>query len=743
MLDIPKYIEFEELLQTIRRYNPRSDFTLIAKAFEYAKEKHGTQIRKSGHPYYTHPLAVANVVAILKLDDTSIITALLHDVIEDTDVTFEDIAGIFGMEIAKIVDGVTKLGSIEYKNDEIKEAENLRKLFLALSQDIRVLIVKLCDRLHNMMTMDSILSYKKRRAKAIETLEVYAPLAERIGMYQMKDTLQDLSFAIINPRARNSVIRRVNEIMDSTPGNFLIDKTEFIKNILQGHGIKASAEYRIKTSYSIWRKMQNKAIAFNEINDIIGYRIVIENTTSAEQMLPIFDDNIGISCCYRALQVIHSVYKFIPNSFMDYISTPKQNGYKSLHTVVIDDRGVIMEFQIRTQNMHEEAELGLAAHWGYKTGTDALNSEDLQQKWIMKILEILNSSSTANDILEYTKLEMYKDKVFAFTKDGDIIHLPAKSKVLDFAFAVDFDKASRFIYAKVNGNIVHDLDTDVKNGDKIEIFTGKNPTLSHNWLKYVITGKAKHQITKMAKDVENYDKIASGMVILNKACDVSGVRLNQDTLNIILRHSGLSQTADLYLKCFNGSIDPMKLIAKVFNKMQTRGVRKAEVMQGVDFGKSSGKTECRRVSLGTFPNMICYVSKCCDIHKHSDIIGVLQSGSGIFLHNSACENLKQQIISTGIISAKGSEICGIDDISTMKLVQSNYCEDLARYLSENSEKYGIKILEYTVKYSNDSGGKTGFFALSGAELDLESFSLDLKNNFTNIETKILQVYEKI
>ena len=565
MLDIPKYIEFEELLQTIRRYNPRSDFTLIAKAFEYAKEKHGTQIRKSGHPYYTHPLAVANVVAILKLDDTSIITALLHDVIEDTDVTFEDIAGIFGMEIAKIVDGVTKLGSIEYKNDEIKEAENLRKLFLALSQDIRVLIVKLCDRLHNMMTMDSILSYKKRRAKAIETLEVYAPLAERIGMYQMKDTLQDLSFAIINPRARNSVIRRVNEIMDSTPGNFLIDKTEFIKNILQGHGIKASAEYRIKTSYSIWRKMQNKAIAFNEINDIIGYRIVIENTTSAEQMLPIFDDNIGISCCYRALQVIHSVYKFIPNSFMDYISTPKQNGYKSLHTVVIDDRGVIMEFQIRTQNMHEEAELGLAAHWGYKTGTDALNSEDLQQKWIMKILEILNSSSTANDILEYTKLEMYKDKVFAFTKDGDIIHLPAKSKVLDFAFAVDFDKASRFIYAKVNGNIVHDLDTDVKNGDKIEIFTGKNPTLSHNWLKYVITGKAKHQITKMAKDVENYDKIASGMVILNKACDVSGVRLNQDTLNIILRHSGLSQTADLYLKCFNGSIDPMKLIAKVFN----------------------------------------------------------------------------------------------------------------------------------------------------------------------------------
>lgn len=730
MLNVPKYIEFDDLVNTIASYNKNSNISLITSAFEYAKEKHGDQIRKSKHPYYTHPLAVANIVATLKLDDISIITALLHDVIEDTDVTFDEISEKFGLDVAQIVEGVTKLSSIEYKSDEIKETENLRKLFFALSKDIRVLIVKLCDRLHNMMTLEHISSLKKRRAKAIETLEIYAPLAERIGMYQMRDILQDLSFAVINPRARNSVVKRVNEILTSVPGDFLKQKATSINQTLKEYGINCETEYRIKTIYSIWRKMQNKNITFNEINDIIGYRIIIDS------------DNIDV--CYKVLGIIHSIYKFIPNSLMDYISIPKQNGYKSLHTVAIDQFGVMMEFQIRTRKMHEEAELGLAAHWGYKTGNNALSSEDLQHKWIERILEILNSSSSNNDILEYTKLEMYKSRVFAFTKDGDIVHLPARSKILDFAFAVNVDKASKFISAKVNNGTIYDLDFEIKNGDRIELVIGKNPTLSYSWLKYVTTGKAKHSIAKMAENIENHDKIANGMLILNKACSANGIKLNQDTLNIILRQSSLQNTSDLYLKCFSGCIDPMKLIQRVFEKDGIKldnDIKTYSDQNNINYSNHNYGINCQRVNIKNVANAIGYISKCCDINKNSNIVGIMNAGYGIFLHNSNCENLnKQTVVHYPTLSININDIENFNDISRLKIV-ANFTKDLMSFIKENSQNCNAKIDHYTRNYNEFSDTET--FVISGNNVDLEKISNKIEQNFPNIDIKIMQHYEKI
>ncbi|QED22849.1 RelA/SpoT family protein [Candidatus Deianiraea vastatrix] len=610
----PKYITYSDFQSNVVAMNQFADTKKIAHAFEYAKEKHGDQMRKSGHPYYTHPLAVANIVALMKLDDDSIISALLHDVVEDTHTSLEEISGLFGENVAQIVDGVTKLGAIRYKTDEIQQAENLRKLFFALSRDIRVLIVKLCDRLHNMMTMESITSQKKRRAKAIETLEIYAPLAQRIGMYQIKDCLQDLSFSIINTRARNFVIKRIEELKTKESEAKMQERLDFIESELQNAGICAKIKFRIKTPYSIWQKMQNKTASFDKIYDIFGHRVIVENQ---EQ-------------CYMAMKKIHEIYKFVPNSFMDYISNPKQNGYRSLHTSVIDENGVLLEFQIRTKQMHDEAEFGLAAHWGYKSGENVINSDDFKQKWVDKILEILNSKSPVNDILEYAKLEMYQDKVFVFTPNGDVIHMPSGAKILDFAFFVDENLGRHFHAANINNVVTQNLDTMVKNGDRIEIITAKNPTVCLEWLAFATTGLAKYAIKKHSSKANDEEYSGKGLELIKKACHVKGVKFSQDLMQLMMKYSGQKDLSTLCIKVFKGTIDPMQLIYKIFPNI------KALRLQD-HVAKIAYKHYRNPIFIKELPNVRCFAAKCCNFSPND--AKIVFTSSGVFIHDGECKTL--------------------------------------------------------------------------------------------------------
>jgi len=709
MENLPKYIDYIEFENNVLQNNPNSNITLIKKAFNYAKEKHGSQTRKSGHPYYTHPLSVANIVSNLKLDDISIVSALLHDVVEDTEVSVDEIEEIFGLEVAKIVDGVTKLGAIKYKTEEIQQAENLRKLFFALSQDIRVLIVKLCDRLHNMMTMEHILSYKKRRFKAIETLEIYAPLAQRIGMYKIKDILQDLSFAIINSRARNFVLKRIENIKNKSEQENAQHRLEFIKEKLKSYNIWVNVDFRIKTAYSIWKKMQNKTASFDKIYDIIGYRIIVDNEIN----------------CYTALSVIHQIYKFIPNSFMDYISNPKSNGYKSIHTFVIDENGTILEFQIRTKQMHQEAEFGLAAHWGYKNG-ESLNSEDFKQKWITKILEILNSKSSAREVLEYTKLEMYQDKVFVFTPSGGVIHLSNGAKILDFAFAVSDNLGKYFHAAKINNNITQNLDTVINNGDKIEIITAKNQTLSKEWIKYVTTGVAKYAIKKFSHEINYEQNGARGLEMIKKACILKGINFNQDLLHLMMKYSCEKDAIQMYLQIFNGKIDPMKLINKIFPN-KNKDIKRSMII--------SYHNLIKPVFIEEIPNLRCFLSKCC-IFENKGISKILITSSGAFIHNCNCKYI-ENIPYENIINVN-TTIKNNNEFIAYIVIEG---EGLLNFFISKVSMYNIKLCKYSKIYNENKYEKFTIKALNVTDINL--FYLAIKDVYPEISASLNFSNDKI
>ena len=406
-----------ELVERVKAYDPAADEVAINRAYVFSMKAHGSQLRASGDPYFSHPIEVAGILAEMKLDAASIITALLHDTVEDTVATLDDIERLFGPDIAKLVDGVTKLSRLELQSDQTKQAENFRKLVLAMSEDIRVLLVKLADRLHNMRTLHFLKDEERRRRIARETMEIYAPLAERIGMQEMKDELEDLAFAELHPEARASIMARLAFLREKGEGlaERIMDE---LQETLTGGGLAAEVSGREKTPYSVWRKMQQKNVGFEQLSDIMAFRVVVD---TVEQ-------------CYQALGVVHSRYPVVPGRFKDYISTPKPNNYRSLHTGVIGPERQRIEMQIRTRDMHEVAELGVAAHWVYKQG--APRTEGRQYRWLRELLDILEHAPDPQEFLEHTKLEMFQDQVFCFTPKGDLIALPRGATPVDFAYAV-------------------------------------------------------------------------------------------------------------------------------------------------------------------------------------------------------------------------------------------------------------------------------------------------------------------
>ena len=472
----------QQLINKIKVYNNFIDVDKLKKAYEFAESAHATQKRHSGDPYISHPIAVANILAELRLDGPTITTALLHDTIEDTNITYRDVENKFGKEIADLVDGVTKLSKLENQGKEITLGENFRKLILATAKDIRVLLVKLADRLHNMRTISSIASDEKRMRIAKETMEIYSPLAERLGMHSIRDELEDLAFNVLNTEARSMIVDRIEKIAPNT--QILFEEiSNDILSLLSANKVFGKITGREKTPFSIWRKIQSKRVSLEQITDLIGFRIILDSV----------DD------CYKVLGIFHQKWKMIPGRFKDYISTPKSNNYRSLHTTVIGPKNQRMEIQIRTSKMQDFAERGIASHWIYKDNEKFDQSTLRSYNGLQDLVELLESGENPEHYLEYTKLQLFQDQVFCFTPKGAVVRLPSNATPIDFAYAVHSDVGDTCIGVKINGK-ESPLQTTLTNGDQVEIVTSNKKSPSMHWLSFAKTGKARAAIRKYWHD---------------------------------------------------------------------------------------------------------------------------------------------------------------------------------------------------------------------------------------------------
>src|SRR5271163_3573585 len=534
-----------DLVDLVKSYDPGADEAVLNRAYVYSMKAHGSQQRESGDPYFSHPVEVAGLLARMKLDTASVVTGLLHDTIEDTEATLDDIERMFGKDIARLVDGVTKLSRIELQSDQTKQAENFRKLVLAMSEDIRVLLVKLADRLHNMQTLHFIQSDEKRRRIARETMDIYAPLAERLGMHRMKDQLEDLAFAELYPDARASILARLDFLRDTGAAVVPRIEAELQRKLAEGGLAGTVITGREKSPYSIWRKMQRKDVAFEQLSDVMAFRVLVG----------------GIADCYHALGIIHSAYHVVPGRFKDYISTPKLNNYRSLHTAVIGPEQQRIEAQIRTREMHEVAELGVAAHWTYKQG--AGTTEGPQYRWLRELLDILDHASGPEEFLEHTKLEMFQDQVFAFTPKGDLIALPRGATAVDFAYAVHSEIGDTCVGAKINSRLVP-LRTQLQNGDQVEIVTSKVQTPSPTWERFVVTGKARARIRRFIRTQQRQQYLDLGKAILQKAFRQEGHELVEKALDEVLRSFGCETVEDLFVAVGEGIHTGREVVHTVF-----------------------------------------------------------------------------------------------------------------------------------------------------------------------------------
>lgn len=478
-----------ELVDRVLDYDPNANEALLNRAYVFSMQAHGSQKRANGDPYFSHPIEVAGILTDLHLDDETIATAILHDTIEDTVATPEEITRLFGASVARLVDGVTKLSKIEAQTENERAAENLRKFLLAMSDDIRVLLVKLADRLHNMRTLHFIKSEDKRRRIARETMDIYAPLAERIGMYEFMKEMQTLAFAQLEPEAYESITIRLAQLKEGG-GDRIAKIGSGLKLLLSRAGIEADVSGREKHPYSIWKKMAERHISFEQLSDIMAFRAIVPTEEA----------------CYAALGTIHRRWPMVPGRFKDYISTPKRNGYRSLHTSVIHADNMRVEIQIRTAAMHEEAELGLAAHWAYKQNKVR---PDTQHSWIADLVEILDTAESPEELLEHTKMAMYQDRIFAFTPKGELQQLPKGASPIDFAYAVHTDLGDQAVGAKINGRVVP-LRTIIENGDQVQILRSKAQEPQPGWMNFAITGKARAAIRRHLRHKEHVETQSLG-----------------------------------------------------------------------------------------------------------------------------------------------------------------------------------------------------------------------------------------
>ncbi len=599
------HLDIDELIERIATYNPKSNSKLIRAAFEYGARMHFGQYRHSGDPYFTHPFEVAEILANMQLDDATIITAFLHDTIEDTGSTYSEVSDLFGREVAELVDGVTKLTNLQLSSSETKQAENFRKLFMAMSKDMRVILVKLADRLHNMRTIRAMRPDKQAQ-KSRETMDIYAPLAGRMGMQWMREELEDMAFHVLNPDARSSIMRRFLRLQKES-GDVIEKITGDIRYELAEARITAEAFGRAKKPYSIWRKMQEKDQSFSRLSDTYGFRVITKNEAD----------------CYRVLGVIHQRWRAVPGRFKDYISQPKSNGYRSIHTTVSGRDGKRVEVQIRTRQMHEVAEAGVAAHWSYRDGVRVENPFAVDPaKWIAGLTERFETADDHGEFLEHVKLEMYSDQVFCFTPKGEVVKLPRGATPLDFAYAIHTRIGDRCVGAKVDGIRVP-LWTRLKNGQSVVIMTAEGQAPQATWIDIVVTGRAKAAIRKSLRSEDRDRFVRLGRELARVAFENVGRKATDKALMTAAKQLRLEDELELLARLGSAELQGRDVINILYPEASTS----EDVIDGA------------AAVVGLAPEQAFNRASCCQPVPGERIVGIAHRGKGVMVHAIDCDAL--------------------------------------------------------------------------------------------------------
>jgi guanosine-3',5'-bis(diphosphate) 3'-pyrophosphohydrolase len=601
-----------QLLDKLEAYLSPAQVERVREAYDFGAEKHLGQKRLSGEPYITHPVAVADILADLRLDADTLVAAILHDVIEDTPTAKAEIASIFGQVVAELVDGVSKLDQIQFKNREEAQAESFRKMLLAMVRDIRVIMVKLADRMHNMRTL-GVMPPVKRRRIARETLEIYAPIAERLGLYAVKLELEDLGFRALYPY-RYKVLERELKRARGNQKEFISKIAETFKATLKKVTVSGSVEGREKHLYSIYRKMQNKKISLNDMVDVYGFRIIVDSADT----------------CYRTLGLVHGVYKPMPGRFKDYIAIPRINGYQSLHTTLFGPNGIPIEVQIRSEQMHRVAESGIAAHWKYKSGGDSFGGveHDRAREWLASLVQIQEGGSS-EEFLESVKVDLFPDKVYVFTPKGRILRLPSGATAVDFAYAIHTDVGNRCVAAKVDRRLVP-LRTPLRNGQTVEIITAKGATPNPSWSSFLVTAKARAAIRQYLKNLKRGEAAELGKRLLNLALEEFKLNLKQipaQEIDAAVKELNLKDANELYEKIGLGE----RLAPLVARRLQPQGEDGA--------GHGAGASGPLMIA-GTEGLLVTY-ARCCFPIPNDPIMAYLSAGRGVMIHRQNCGNLAE------------------------------------------------------------------------------------------------------
>lgn len=614
-------MKLESLLEQIRLYYPDANLALVEKAYHFAKKAHMGQFRDSGEPYFNHPFNVAKVLAELELDMDTIAAGLLHDVIEDTDVTHDEVRAEFGVQILALVDGVTKLDKLPFKDRYERQAENLRKMIFAMAKDIRVILIKLADRLHNMRTLRHV-EPERQRKTAQETLDIYAPLAHRLGIWAIKFEMEDLAFRYLLPEEYYNLVKLISKKRKEREGDL-----ELLMEILGGKlddlGIIAEVQGRPKHLYSIYQKMQRQGKAIDEIYDLLAVRVVVES----------------VKDCYAVLGAIHTLWKPIPGRFKDYIAMPKSNMYQSLHTSIIGPNGEHYEIQIRTWEMHRIAEKGVAAHWLYKEGYDKTDSLDGKVQWLREAIEWLQEMKDPEEFIETFKIDLFEDEVFVFTPKGDVKSLPSGATPVDFAFDVHTDVGLRCAGAKVNGRI-EPLDYQLKNGEFVEILTSKTSNPTQDWLSFVKTSKAKNKIRSWLKEERREETLVRGRELIEKELKKHNLDhkkyMGADQLLETAKRYGLGSSEDLLASVGFGRVTAAQVVQKLAGpELEERRTQKI-----INKPHRAKQREAKGISIKGVDNLLVRISKCCTPVPGDNIVGYITRGRGVSIHRADCPNIK-------------------------------------------------------------------------------------------------------
>lgn len=628
----------EDLIKIVEKYMTKDEVAFVMKAYEYAKLMHKDQKRKSGEPYIIHPVNVAIILADLDMDVETIVSALLHDVVEDTPATYDDIKEMFSEDVAKIVDGVTKLNKLNYKSSEAFQAENLRKMILAMNNDIRVIIVKLADRLHNLRTLE-YMNEEKRKQKAQETIEIYAPLAGRLGIFKIKWELEDLSLRYLDPEGYYDLVEKINKKRSEREKEI----NEIIKKIsaeLDKQELHYDISGRPKNFYSIYKKMKGKSKSFESIYDLIAVRILVDT----------------VKDCYAVLGIVHSMWKPLPGRFKDYIAMPKPNMYQSLHTTVISDTGEIFEIQIRTYEMHEVAEYGIAAHWKYKGGKTQGKDVDSKLDWLRQLLEWQKDLKDPKEFIDTLKIDFFDDEVFVFTPNGDVVDLPEGSTPVDFAYRVHTGVGNTCVGAKVDSRIVP-LNYKLKNGNIVEVITQKSSSgPSRDWLKFVKSPRAKQKIKQWFKSKEKDISIEKGKELFDREAKKLGLDTNildnEKIYQKLAKELSINSISDLFASIGYGNFKEKLVINKILNiknAIENIGLTKNED----DYLKSSSsKKDATGVRIDGLEGMKIKFAKCCNPVPGDEIIGFVTRGYGVSVHRKDCTNIANYLDSDRCLDAE-------------------------------------------------------------------------------------------